>query len=129
MDSKRLVQIAETALSDVKGQSILSLNVQDLTEITDYMVIATGRSSIHVKALCDEVVKQVRQAGARIIGVEGKSQAEWVLVDIGDVVVHIMLAPVRALYRLEELWSFQHMADVTAESGATESATAGITGE
>ncbi len=107
LSSKRLAQLAEEALDDLKGQSIKSINVQKLTQITDYMVIATGRSSTHIKALSDAVVKKVKDAGGEVTGVEGKMQSEWVLVDVGDVVVHIMLAPVRALYNLEELWSFQ----------------------
>ena len=116
IDSKKLVQLAETALDDLKGQSIRSINVQNLTQITDYMVIATGRSSTHIKALADEVVKKVKEAGRDVIGVEGKMQSEWVLVDVGDVVVHIMMAPVRALYNLEELWSFQLEAESEKES-------------
>ena len=117
LDSKRLAQIAEEALDDLKGQSIRSINVQNLTQITDYMVIATGRSSTHIKSLADEVVKQVKEAGGSVIGVEGKLQSEWVLVDVGDVVVHIMMAPVRALYNLEELWSFQVNSESEKESG------------
>ncbi len=115
-DSKKLAQLAETALDDLKGQSIRSINVQDLTQITDYMVIATGRSGTHIKALADGVVKQVKEAGREVAGVEGRMQSEWVLVDVGDVVVHIMMAPVRALYNLEELWSLQLEAESEKES-------------
>lgn len=118
LDSKRLTQIVVDALDDMKGQSIRSINVKKLTEITDYMVIVTGRSSTHVKSLSDEVVKKVKEAGGDVIGVEGKMQSEWVLVDVGDVVVHIMMAPVRALYNLEDLWSFQATQDSEAESGS-----------
>lgn len=106
LNSKKIAQIAETALDDMKGQSIKCINVEKLTQITDYMVIATGRSTTHVKALADEVVEKIKQAGGQVVGVEGKMQSEWVLVDAGGVVVHIMMAPVRALYNLEELWSF-----------------------
>lgn len=118
MDSKRLAQLAEEALDDMKGQSIRCINVQKLTQITDYMIIATGRSTTHVKSLSDEVVKKVKEAGGQVVGVEGKMQSEWVLVDVGDVVVHIMVAPVRALYNLEELWSFQIDAESDKESKA-----------
>ncbi len=107
MNSKKLAQSAEQALDDMKGQSIKIIDVRKLTEITDYMVIATGRSSTHIKALANEVVEKIEAAGGKIVGVEGKVQSEWVLVDAGDVVVHIMMAPVRALYNLEDLWSFQ----------------------
>lgn len=108
MDSKKLAEAAEHALDDMKGQSIKIIDVQGLTQITDYMVIATGRSSTHVKALANEVVEKVEEAGGNVVGVEGKVQSEWVLVDVGDVVVHVMTAPVRALYNLEDLWSFQN---------------------
>lgn len=107
LDSKRLSQLVIDALDDMKGESISCINVSKLTEITDYMVIATGRSSTHVKALADEVTNKVKEAGVTVVGVEGKMQSEWVLVDVGDVVIHIMMAPVRALYNLEDLWSFQ----------------------
>ena len=107
LDSKRLSQLVIDALDDMKGESISCINVSKLTEITDYMVIATGRSTTHVKALADEVTNKVKEAGVTVVGVEGKMQSEWVLVDVGDVVIHIMMAPVRALYNLEDLWSFQ----------------------
>ena len=80
------------------------------------MVIVTGTSSTHIKALADEVVTKVKEAGAEVKGMEGKMQAEWVLVDLGGVVVHIMLAPVRALYNLEDLWNFSSETPSKAES-------------
>ena len=107
LDSKKLSQLVVNALDDMKGESITCIDVKKLTEITDYMVIATGRSNTHVKALADAVATKVKEAGVEVVGVEGKMQSEWVLVDVGDVVVHIMMAPVRALYNLEDLWNFQ----------------------
>jgi ribosome-associated protein len=106
LNSEQLSQLAVTALEDMKGQAIRSINVANLTSITDYMVIVTGTSSTHVKALADSVDKAAKEAGQRVKSIEGKMQAEWVLVDLGDVVVHIMVAPMRALYNLEDLWSF-----------------------
>lgn len=106
MNSKELADVVVDALHEMKGQSVVCIDVAKLTEITDYMVIVTGTSSTHVKALADEVVKQVKEAGGQVNGIEGRMQAEWVLVDIGGVVVHIMLPPVRALYNLEDLWNF-----------------------
>lgn len=120
LDSKKLAEVAELALDDMKGQSIKIIDVRKLTEITDYMVIATGRSNTHVKALANEVVEKIEEAGGTIVGVEGKLQSEWVLVDAGDVVVHIMVAPVRALYNLEDLWSFQ-AAEAPTDEKADES--------
>lgn len=111
MNSKKLAELAVEALDDLKGQSIRSINVSKLTSITDFMVIATGRSSTHIKALADNVVGNVKEADLEVVGVEGRMQSEWVLVDLGDVVVHIMLAPMRALYNLEELWNFDSQSD------------------
>jgi ribosome-associated protein len=71
------------------------------------MVIVTGRSSTHVKALSDNVVKEVKKANFEVVGVEGRAQSEWVLVDVGDIVVHVMLSQIRNLYNLEELWNFE----------------------
>ena len=106
MNSKNLAEIAVDALGDLKGQAISCIEVSSLTSITDYMVIVTGRSNTHIKALSDSVVKKIKEAKQEIIGVEGRMQSEWVLVDCGDVFIHIMLAPALALYNLEELWSF-----------------------
>jgi len=116
LSSKKLAQVAVSALEDLKGQSVKCINVENLTQVTDYMVVATGRSSTHIKALANEVVEHVEAEGGKIVGIEGKLQSEWVLVDAGDVVVHIMMAPVRALYNLEELWNFD--ADKDSESSS-----------
>ncbi len=107
MNSKKLSQLAVAALHDMKSQSIQCINVEKLTAITDYMVIATGTSNTHLKATADSISKAAKEAGQEVLGVEGKLQAEWILVDLGNVVVHLMLAPVRALYNLEELWDFE----------------------
>lgn len=106
MKSKTVSALVVDALDDMKGQSIRCIDVSQLTSITDFMVIVTGTSNTHVKALADSTVKKARESDVKVIGVEGRLQAEWVLVDLGDVVVHIMTAPVRALYNLEELWNF-----------------------
>lgn len=104
---KQLARRVESILKDMKGQSISCINVQKLTTITDYMVIATGTSRIHARALADEVVGKMKDQGHDVVGVEGLPAAEWVLVDLGAVVVHIMLAQIRARYDLEELWSLK----------------------
>ena len=109
-----------TALGDMKGQEIRSISVQGLTSITDFMVIATGTSSTHVKALADSVDKAAKEAGQAVKSIEGKIAAEWVLVDLGDVVVHLMVAPMRALYNLEELWSFKAPAEDAIANTAAE---------
>ena len=107
MKKKELREIILEAANDLKGQSIDCIDVRRLTSIADYMVIVTGRSSTHVKALSDNVVKEVKKANFEVVGVEGRAQSEWVLVDVGDIVVHVMLSQFRELYNLEELWNFE----------------------
>lgn len=98
------VALAVEALEEVKGTDIRTLDVHALTTITDHMVFCTGTSSRHVKSLADNVIARAKAAGQRPLGVEGLDQAEWVLVDLGHVVVHVMQAQARAHYQLEKLW-------------------------
>ena len=107
MEDSKLREIVIDALDDLKGESISCLEVGHLTSITEVMIVVTGRSSTHIKSLADNVVRKVKESEIKVVGIEGRQQSEWVLVDIGGVVVHIMLASVRALYNLEELWSFE----------------------
>lgn len=118
MDSRRLARLAMDALDGLKGQSILSIDVSGLTTITDRMVIATGRSVTHVNALTDAVLEKAKAAGVRIAGVEGRPHCEWVLVDAGGVVVHIMLAGAREFYNLEDMWGFEAPARDAPGDGA-----------
>ncbi len=118
MNSKQVSKTVVEAIDDLKGEKISCINVQKLTAITDYMVIATGRSNTHIKAMADAVLKASKEAGCDVSGIEGKMQSEWVLVDVGDVVVHLMLAPVRALYNLEELWNFNTESDKEVKSSS-----------
>lgn len=104
MDTDTLTCIAVAALEDVKGKEITVLDVRGLTSLFDRMIIASGDSNRQVKALADHVEEQLKAAGATIIGTEGGQAAEWILVDAGDVVVHVMHPAVRAHYNLEELW-------------------------
>ena len=93
------------ALDDLKGVSIVDLDVRELTDVMDYLVIASGTSNRHVKSLAENVLMRAKEAGHRPLGVEGQDGAEWVLVDFGDVVVHVMLPATRDFYDLERLWS------------------------
>ena len=105
MQSNRLRQLAVDALEDLKAVDILELDVRKLSNFTDYMIIASGRSARQVAALAENVVVKAKQAGEPPLGVEGMRAGEWVLVDLGDVVVHVMQPEVREFYQLEKLWS------------------------
>jgi len=104
MDIRKLQKIVVSALEDVKGKDIEVINTAKLTSMFDRLVIATGDSSRQVKALAQNVVEKVKEAGGEIISTEGEDGGEWVLVDIGDIVVHVMQPAVRTHYNLEELW-------------------------
>lgn len=104
-DSDRLLDIVLAALDDMKGVDVRVIDVRELTTITDRMVIVSGTSTRHVKALADNVALQAKQHGYQPLGVEGETAAEWVLVDLADVVVHIMMPEIRDFYALEKLWS------------------------
>ncbi len=100
-----LLNLVLEALEDIKGVDIKVIDVSELTSITDRMVVASGTSTRHVKALADNVVLKAKQAGNPALGVEGEQAAEWILIDLGDVVVHVMMPAVREFYALEKLWS------------------------
>ena len=104
-DSDRLLEIVLTALDDMKGVDVRVIDVRDLTSITDRMVIVSGTSTRHVKALAENVALQAKQHGYKPLGIEGENAAEWVLVDLADVVVHVMMPEIRDFYALEKLWS------------------------
>ena len=103
--SDQIATVVLDALADIKAQNVLSLDVRTLTGIADFMVIASGTSTRHVKALADNVVVKAKEAGFRPLGVEGERDAEWVLIDLAGVIVHVMLPATRRFYDLERLWS------------------------
>lgn len=107
MNSQQISDLVVESLENIKGQHIEVFDVRTLTAITDCMIICTGTSSTHIKALADEVTVNAKKAGIAVNGVEGLGASDWVLVDLGDVIVHLMLASTRSLYRLEDLWNFK----------------------
>jgi ribosome-associated protein len=100
-----LNKLIVTALDNVKGQKVTKLDVTELSDIMDFLIIANGTSNRHVKSLANSVVEDLKEAGIRPIGIEGMETGEWVLVDYGDTVVHVMLPEIRDFYELEKLWS------------------------
>jgi ribosome-associated protein len=105
MPIEDLLKLITSALEDMKGKDIVLLDVRGLSNVTDYMVIATGTSNRHVKSLADEVSFQAKQSGVAPLGIEGEMSGDWVLSDLGDVVVHVMQAEARDFYDLERLWN------------------------
>lgn len=110
------------ALEDLKAKDVKEIDVRGKTSVTDLIVVASGTSSRHVKSIADEVVRALKGLGAPPLGVEGEREGEWVLVDLGDIVVHVMLPRVREFYGLERLWSVteearQNAADQAADAG------------
>jgi ribosome-associated protein len=100
----KVVGVVEHALGEMKAANIKVLDVHELTDIADTLVIASGNSDRHVRAIADRVVEEAKKSGFRPMGIEGERDGEWVLVDLQDVIVHIMLPRVREFYRLESLW-------------------------
>jgi ribosome-associated protein len=105
LKATKVRDFAVKAVEDMKGQDVAVLDIQKLSTIADYMLVVTGTSTRHVKSIADELAKRAKEQGIAIKGLEGTNQAEWILIDLGDVIVHVMQAPVRKLYDLESLWS------------------------
>ena len=104
MDIRKKQRMVVEALEDVKGRDIVVYNTARMPSMFERVVIASGESNRQVRALADHVQEKIREGGSRVYGVEGESSGEWVLVDLGDVVVHIMHPTVRGFYNLEEVW-------------------------
>lgn len=110
-DGDAISRLAVDALDDLKGLDPVVIDVRDMSSVMDFLVIASGSSSRHVKSLAENVVTKAKERGVRPMGVEGEGPGEWVLVDFGDVVVHVMQPATRSFYDLERLWSAPVAAD------------------
>jgi len=110
--SKQLLEQLLSSLDELKAIDVRSINVTNFSDVTDWMVLASGTSNRHVRSLVNRVVEDLKATDTRPIGVEGRESSEWVLVDYGDVVLHVMQAETRSFYDLERLWT-----DLPAESG------------
>lgn len=117
MNSEELADLVVDALEDVKANEIVRLNVRNMTTVTDFMIVASGTSNRHVLALVENVAASAKAAGHRPIGMEGEEGGEWVLLDLEDVLVHVMLPKVREFYNLEKLWSLDGTASAAATDG------------
>ncbi len=104
LNALELQKLTVESLEDLKGKDIVVLDVSDRTTVTDWMIVATGTSQRHVKSLANEVVEKSKEAGVRPLGMEGESDGNWILVDLGDVLAHVMTEDSREFYALEKLW-------------------------
>jgi len=104
MATEELKQLVINALEDLKAERIVELDVRDKTDVTDYIIVASGNSSRHVKSIANNVATEAKKAGHPPLGVEGETDGEWMLVDLADVVVHVMQPQIREFYDLESLW-------------------------
>ncbi|MCG8370783.1 MAG: ribosome silencing factor [Proteobacteria bacterium] len=117
MNSEALTDLVVDALDDIRAQDIVRLDVRDMTTVTDYMVVASGTSNRHVRALVENVAEKAGKAGHRPLGIEGEEGSEWVLLDLQDTLVHVMLPEVREFYNLEKLWSLSPHGGAAATDG------------
>lgn len=107
MQSNDLSKLVQSALEDLKGLEIMEIDVRGKTSIADLMIIATGTSVRHVRSLADNVRLKCKDANHAPLGVEGDGQSDWVLVDLGDIIVHVMTDEKREFYALEKLWAVE----------------------
>lgn len=115
MKLDELTARVQHALEDMKAEDIVKLDVSDKSSMTDVLFFATGNSTRHVKSIADNVAIKEKEAGNPPLGVEGKGSAEWILVDLNDVIVHVMLQSTRDFYQLEKLWEQDDANDKTVE--------------
>jgi ribosome-associated protein len=105
INAKETLRLVLASLDDAKAEDSITIDLSGKSSIGDYMVVTTGRSQRHVASIADRVVKDLHDAGVRSIRVEGMRQADWVLIDAGDVIVHVFRPEIRAFYNLEKMWS------------------------
>jgi len=115
MQTEQLRELVHAALEDIKARDITEIDVRGKSSVTDYMVIANGTSKRHVMSVAQEVLDKVKEAGLQPVGTEGQAVGDWILVDLGDVVVHVMMPDARSFYDLERLWRFDAEDGVESE--------------
>jgi ribosome-associated protein len=117
MQSSELLALVLSVLDEGKGVDIRVIDVRGKTSITDYMIVASGNSDRHVKALSDRVAEKSKERGVQPLGVEGQGAGEWVLVDLADVIVHVMKPQIREFYQLEKLWQGDYREPAVVRTG------------
>lgn len=120
MKLNELKDLVQNSLEDMKAVNIVNIDVKGKSSMTDLLFIATGNSTRHVKSIAEMVGISVKEAGGDIIGTEGKGSSEWVLVDLNDIIVHVMLASTREFYALEKLWEPEDATDKTVEEAISD---------
>ena len=115
MQTDQMITLVQNALEDMKARDIAILDVRGKSSVTDYMVVASGTSKRHVMSVAQEVVDKAKEAGSKPIGVEGEAVGDWILVDLGDIVVHVMMPDARSFYDIERLWRFDADSEAVAE--------------
>ncbi|WP_418338071.1 ribosome silencing factor [Rheinheimera metallidurans] len=100
-----MVSFIQDKIDDMKGRDIITLDVRGKSSVTDFMIVCSGTSNRHTRSIADYIAAEVKKAGIETLGIEGQGSGEWVLLDLDDVVVHVMLEESRNFYQLEKLWS------------------------
>lgn len=116
MQTDQLITLVLNALEDMKARDVVTLDVAGKSSVTDCMVVASGTSKRHVMSVAQEVLDKVKEQGIKPVGIEGQGVGDWVLVDLGDVVVHVMMPDARSFYDIERLWSFDADSEVAADA-------------
>ena len=104
MQTEQLIEKVQTILDDMKARDLVMIDVKGKSSVTDYMIIVSGTSRRHVLSMADEVLQKVKELGVKPLGSEGQEGGDWVLVDLGDIIVHVMMPDARSFYDLERLW-------------------------
>ncbi|UCH53723.1 MAG: ribosome silencing factor [Pseudomonadota bacterium] len=125
---RKLRDLVQEALADAKALDVVMLDVRGVADFTDYMVVCTGTSNRHVQSVADKLIDQLRAAGRKPIGVEGEALGDWVLIDFGEIVVHVMRQATRDFYNLEKLWSEGKLVKPRASRVAARKTAAGTKG-
>lgn len=105
MKDDLILDLAKDVLDDMKAIDVDAIDVRELTSITDYMIFCTGTSNRHARSIVDRVLEKMKEISMPVLGIEGYDSGQWVLIDLGDAILHVMLKDVREFYKLEDLWS------------------------